>query len=52
MFVDIILAWSLEQILRSQLMKRLFDVFDAQGKHTTFKSLINAAKKVPWQSRL
>lgn len=52
MFVDITLAWSLELILRSQLMKRPFDVFDARGKQTTFKSLINAAKKVPRQSRL
>lgn len=52
MFVDIMLAWSLVQILKSQPMKRPFDVFHAQEKQTTSKSPINAAKKVPWQSQL
>lgn len=47
MSVDIRLAWSLEQILRSKLMKRLFDVFDADGEQTTSKSPITTAKKVP-----
>lgn len=50
MSVDIRLAQSLEQILRSQLMKRLFDVFDAEGEQTTSKSPITA-KKVPQQSQ-
>lgn len=47
--VDIKLAWSLEQILRSQLMKRLSEVFDAEGEQTMSKSSITTAKKVPWQ---
>lgn len=47
MSVDIRLAWSLEQILRLQLMKRLFDVFDAEREQTPSKSPITAAKKVP-----
>ena len=51
MSVDIRLAWSLEQILRSQLMKRPFDVFDTEGEQTTSKSPITAAKKVPQQSQ-
>lgn len=51
MSVDIRLAWSLEQILRSQLMKRPFDVFDAKGEPTLSKSPITAAKKVPQQSQ-
>lgn len=41
------LDWSLEQILRSQLMKRMFDVFDAEWEQTTSKSPIATAKKVP-----
>lgn len=51
MSVDIRLAWSLEQILRSRLMKRLFDVFDTEGEQTTSKSPTTTAKKVPQQSQ-
>lgn len=51
MSVDIRLAQSLEQILRSQLMKRLFDVFDAEGEQTASKSPITAAKKFPQRSQ-
>lgn len=37
MSIDIRLAQSLEQILRLQLMKRLFEVFDAEGEQTNFQ---------------
>lgn len=36
MSVDIRLAQNLEQSLRSQLMKRLFDVFDTEGETNHF----------------
>lgn len=32
------LDWSLEQILRSRQIKRVFDVFDAEWEQTTSKS--------------
>lgn len=50
MSVDISLARSLEQILRLELMKRPFDVFDTEGEETTSKSLQTRAKKVPANS--
>lgn len=48
MCVDIRLARSLEQILRSQLMKGPRDVFEAEGgKKNAFKSPVTTAKKFP-----
>lgn len=46
MSVDIRQSQSLKQILRSQLMKRLFDVFNTEGEQTTSISLKTTAKKV------
>lgn len=46
MSVDMRQAHGLEQILRSQLMKGLFDVFDTEGEQTTSISLKTTAKKV------
>lgn len=47
MSVGIRVAWSLEQILRSQLMKRLFDVFDAEGDQNLFQISHNRSQDIP-----